>query len=320
MIRVTLYTRSGCHLCDEVRARLLELQPRYPHRLVEVDIESDAGLSRLYMEKIPVLRVGAYALQAPIGQTELEVTLAAALKGFVPGPEREPAERKRLVRINQAVLFFARHWLAVFNLVVFVYVAMPFAAPTLLELGADRPARWIYAVYSPLCHQLAFRSFFLFGGQPVYPRAAAGTHWTTYGQATGQSEDDFFNARRFTGNPRVGYKVALCERDIAIYGGILLAGLLFGLVRKWLHPAPIALWFLLGIVPVAVDGGSQLLSNLPFLHLAVRESTPFLRVLTGSLFGIMNVWMAYPYVEETMHETRALIVSRLAGVPPASAD
>jgi uncharacterized membrane protein len=319
-MRVTLYTRTGCHLCDEVRTRLNNLQARFPHRLVEVDIESDAGLEKLYLEKIPVLRIGAYTLQAPIGATELEVTLAAAERGYEPGPERKPAERRQLVRINRAVLFFARHWLAAFNLIVFLYVGMPVAAPTLMKLGAYQPARWIYAVYAPMCHQLAFRSFFLFGEQPVYPRAAADTQWMTFGQATGQSEDDFLNARRFTGDPRLGYKVALCERDVAIYGGILLAGLLFGLVRKRLPPAPIALWILLGIVPIALDGGSQLLSNLPFLPLTVRESTPFLRVLTGSMFGIMNVWLAYPYVEETMHETRAMIVSRLAGAAPVSAD
>ena len=44
MLNVTLYTRKGCKLCDEVKAELNELQSQYPHRLVEVDIESDAAL------------------------------------------------------------------------------------------------------------------------------------------------------------------------------------------------------------------------------------------------------------------------------------
>jgi hypothetical protein len=33
-------------------------------------------------------------------------------------------------------------------------------------------------------------------------------------------EEDIFAARQFVGNPQVGYKVARCQRDVAIYGGI----------------------------------------------------------------------------------------------------
>jgi len=36
----------------------------------------------------------------------------------------------------------------------------------------------------------------------------------------------------------------------------------------------------------------------------VRESTPFLRVLTGGLFGFATAWFGYPYVEESVQETR----------------
>jgi hypothetical protein len=43
----------------------------------------------------------------------------------------------------------------------------------------------------------------------------------------------------------------------------------------------------------------------------MRESTPFLRTLTGGLFGVMNVWLAYPYIEESFAETRALIAAKL---------
>jgi uncharacterized membrane protein len=318
-MRVTLYTRQGCHLCDDVRAQLVGLQARYPHRLVEVDIESDAALTRLYMDKIPVVRVGAYTLQAPINRSDLEVTLAAAAQAGTPAP-RGSAERRQAVRVNRIVLFFARHWLAVINLVAALYLGTALAAPVLMKMGHDRAARWIYAAYSPMCHQLAFRSFFLFGEQPVYPRAAAGTSWITYGEATTLSENDFVSARHYVGDPDVGFKVALCERDVAIYGGILLAGLAFTFMRKWLPPAPMVLWVLLGILPIALDGGSQLLSNLPFVPVAVRESTPTLRVVTGLLFGVMNAWLAFPYMEETMNDTRAMIVARLAGVSEVPSD
>ena len=44
MLNVTLYTRKNCKLCDEVKTELQELQSKYPHRLVEVDIETDSSL------------------------------------------------------------------------------------------------------------------------------------------------------------------------------------------------------------------------------------------------------------------------------------
>ncbi len=57
-----------------------------------------------------------------------------------------------------------------------------------------------------------------------------------------------------------------------------------------------------------------------FNLLPARESTPVLRSLTGALFGLANVWLAYPYVEESMREVRQNLEAKLARVdaPPAS--
>lgn len=315
MMRVTLFTQEDCHLCDEARAELKSLEKDFPHRLVEVDINSDPDLLNRYALEIPVIQVGPYTLSSPFGLTELKVTLAAALNGR-PSQDAAPvnqASRGQAIFLNRAVFAFARHWLAVFNLLVFIYVGLPFAAPTLMKLGAARPAKWIYRAYSPLCHQLAFRSWFLFGEQPAYPRSIAGTSLISYGRVTGLDENDYWGARAFIGNETVGYKVAFCERDVAIYGGMLLAGILFTFFRKRLGPLPIIAWVAVGIVPIALDGGSQLLSALPLLGFPIRESTPFLRTLTGALFGVMNVWLAYPYVEEAMRDTRTLVATKLAG-------
>jgi uncharacterized membrane protein len=93
---------------------------------------------------------------------------------------------------------------------------------------------------------------------------------------------------------------------------MFVGGLVFGLFRKRMKPLPILLWFLIGVLPIALDGGTQILSEFPFLSFPHRESTPLLRTVTGGLFGIMNVWMAFPYIEVSMNETHILVTSKLA--------
>ena len=52
---LTLYSKPGCHLCEDVRTLLDELQPQYRFRIVEIDITSDAALFNRYRYDIPVL-------------------------------------------------------------------------------------------------------------------------------------------------------------------------------------------------------------------------------------------------------------------------
>jgi glutaredoxin len=52
---VTLYSRPGCHLCDDARAALERVQARAPFTLQEVDIETDDALHARYLERIPVV-------------------------------------------------------------------------------------------------------------------------------------------------------------------------------------------------------------------------------------------------------------------------
>ncbi len=313
MMRVSLFTRQACELCEAVKDELKDLQAEYPHELIEVDIDSDPILQRHYAALAPVLKVGAYTLEAPIDQTQLRVTLGAAMYAWKHKPDANEDRRQQAVNLHKVLLYLSKHWLAILNFVVFLYVGTPFAAPVLMESGATRPARLIYTLYSPLCHQLAYRSWFLFGEQAAYPLESANTNLASYGEMTGLDEYDQWEAREFLGNDRLGYKVGLCQRDVAIYGGILLSGLLFTVLRKRVKPLPIVLWVVIGILPMAIDGGSQLLGALPIDFLSARESTPFLRTLTGLLFGIANTWLAYPYLEETMQELRVMVSMKLAG-------
>jgi glutaredoxin len=54
---VTLYSRPGCHLCDQARAELERIRQGTPFAIDEVDIESDDALHARYLERIPVIAV-----------------------------------------------------------------------------------------------------------------------------------------------------------------------------------------------------------------------------------------------------------------------
>lgn len=324
MIRVTIYTHAqATEATQAVRALLATLHDEVPHEIVEVDVGEDEALTRRLGE-LPQVRIGPYRLNPPFDRTRLLIALRAARDGYRQREATAPvrASSRAVTAIERVVWWFAHHWLLVFNLMVALYVGGAFTAPVLMHAGAEAPARVLYRLYGHVCHQLAFRSWFLFGEQPAYPRqSAAPQGWLSFHQATGLDESDrpqtLLQARRFVGNPRVGYKVALCERDIAIYGSILLFGLLFGLFRRHIKPLPLALWILIGWVPIAVDGFSQILSQAPLHLLPFRESTPLLRTLTGFLFGFTTAWFGYTLVEQSMAETRELMAPRMKGQKPA---
>ena len=215
---------------------------------------------------------------------------AAPVSQAVPASSSRPqAGSTRAVRIgDRIVLGITRHWLALFNLALLAFVGMPFLAPLLMHLGAAGPARLIYLVYAPTCHQLPDRSYFLFGEQRVYTVEQL----EDAGVLTGTG---LLERRRFVGDETLGWKVALCERDVAIYGSMIVAGLIFGLVRRRVPKLPVKI-YLLFLIPIAVDGLSQLVG--------LRTSNWWLRTLTGALFGMATVWLAYPYVQESMDATR----------------
>jgi glutaredoxin len=55
---VRLYGRPDCHLCDEARAGLESLRAGgLAFRLEEIDIETDEGLLKRYLERIPVVEL-----------------------------------------------------------------------------------------------------------------------------------------------------------------------------------------------------------------------------------------------------------------------
>jgi len=207
-----------------------------------------------------------------------------------------PASQSRTAP-DRVVSFIAEHWLLLVNSAVLTFVGLPILAPFLAEVGLERPALWIYSAYRLTCHQLPYRSYFI-GGSSL-----------THSVAEVEAVSGVSNPYALMHHPFVqsvfGSQTAFCQRDIAIYAAVLLAGLVFGLVRHWLRPLPFKV-FILFLIPIAVDGFTQVLGGI-VPGLPARESTWFLRTVTGGLFGIGGVWLAYPYIEQGMREIRESI-------------
>ena len=75
MTAVTLYTRPGCHLCDEARQAIVGLRDELPpFELHEVNIEQDEDLMGRYLERIPVVAVDGEV----VSELELKLDLLRA--------------------------------------------------------------------------------------------------------------------------------------------------------------------------------------------------------------------------------------------------
>lgn len=53
-----LYTRTGCHLCEEAKALIEPILREFGVALREVDIDEDAALQQRYGTDIPVIFIG----------------------------------------------------------------------------------------------------------------------------------------------------------------------------------------------------------------------------------------------------------------------
>ena len=156
----------------------------------------------------------------------------------------------------------ARGWVWLLNLGLLVYAGLPWLSPLLRQWGYERLGLWIANMYRTLCHQLAERSFFI--GQ---------------------------------------YQVCYCHRCTALYTSLLAMSLIYTLGR-WRHAIPwqVALLF---VLPMAIDGGWHLLDDILPWALRSADSAPgsinfWLRIVTGTLFGMGVVLWAYPRIQNEL--------------------
>jgi len=57
MTKVVVYTKEGCHLCENVIEELQKLSIAHPLDLSSVDITSNADLFQRFKETIPVVEI-----------------------------------------------------------------------------------------------------------------------------------------------------------------------------------------------------------------------------------------------------------------------
>jgi uncharacterized membrane protein len=178
---------------------------------------------------------------------------------------------------------------------------MAVLAPQLMLEGKSSAAKAVYRGFRFLCHQYPWRSWFFDGKQAYYPldfSESGGMLSLTEVSGLPLAE---IEPRAFFGNEFMGYKMAVCQRDFAIYAAMALFCLVFFLSRNRIKRVDWRIWLILGVLPMAVDGIWQFVSQvLPFIPL--RESTPFMRTVTGALFGFFSCWYLMPTLEKTLKE------------------
>lgn len=167
----------------------------------------------------------------------------------------------------------------IYILLLVIFMGLVALTPYLAfsDIGA---AKSLYSGFAPTCHQKISRSLCLFEG-----------NGTWIGDCTPQNGVYVADSRETiseTVSGALGYKFPVCSRDIGIYLFMLLGAIaypfVFKLDSKEILP-PILL--ILAIVPLAIDGTLQLVSDLGIsigpIH--AYESTNLLRLVTGGLAG-----------------------------------
>lgn len=156
-------------------------------------------------------------------------------------------------------------------------------------LAFSRDVGFIYDAFSHTCHQKLSRSLCVFsGGQGFWVADCIPQKGEYIADRADRTEI------RVETDGQVGYKMPVCSRDIGLYAAILLGGAIYPIVRelkdKNVYPA---IYLIIAIVPLGLDGGLQLLSDTSLLPLAY-ESTNAIRLLTGAIAGLASTFYAMP--------------------------
>ncbi len=166
-------------------------------------------------------------------------------------PRRQAFNRRVSGIVETLLMFVQRHWLAMLNTLLATFIGIAFLAPVGYALGFTGPSSAVFDFYRFFCGQVPSHSFYV-----------------------------------------DGYQMCLCSRCLAIYSSLLAAGLLLAMFRyrRSIRAISWKMWAL-GMVPMALDGGTQLFGW--------HESNVYLRLLTGIIFGLTTAWFVLPQIEES---------------------
>jgi uncharacterized membrane protein len=207
------------------------------------------------------------------------------------------------------------HGFETFLIVYGVWVFLPYFAPIFMHLGWTGAGKTVYFIYSFFCHQLPERSFFWFGSKTMYSLSEIQSVW--------QNTSNPMILRQFIGNASTGWKIAWSDRMISFYTSVWWFAVLWFPFRR--RVKPLSWWgLILMLIPIAMDGGTHMLSDFAGIGQGFRDTNAWLavltnqtfpitfyagdalgsfnsimRFLTGLLAGLGLVWFAFPYIFQT---------------------
>ncbi|MBI5953658.1 MAG: DUF2085 domain-containing protein [Chloroflexi bacterium] len=214
--------------------------------------------------------------------------------------------------------WLSAHWFGIFLVLFGLWVWTPFFAPIFMKIGWSSAGKAIYFIYSFFCHQLPERSFFLFGQKTMYTLSEI--------QAVWQDTINPMILRQFIGNTDMGWKIAWSDRMISFYTSIWIFAVAWSPFRKKIKPLS-CVGFALLLLPIALDGGTHMLSDLAGIGQGFRDSNQWLtsltnhslpvsfyagdafgsfnslmRLITGLLAGLAVAWLVFPSLEESFDQ------------------
>ncbi|HZR27061.1 MAG TPA: glutaredoxin family protein [Vicinamibacterales bacterium] len=75
--QLTIYSRPGCHLCDEMKQVVASVAERFELAITEINIDTDPELEKMYGWEIPVLLIeGVKIAKYRISEEQLTRALA----------------------------------------------------------------------------------------------------------------------------------------------------------------------------------------------------------------------------------------------------
>ncbi|MEM2908963.1 MAG: DUF2085 domain-containing protein [Candidatus Bilamarchaeaceae archaeon] len=176
----------------------------------------------------------------------------------------------------------------------FIYTALLLILETLviitplIAFSDKQTGEALYSAFAQTCHQKLSRSFCLFktdGGYLI-------DDCTPQTGVFVPNDNTLLLVER---NGLVGYKFPVCARCLALYTFALIGALAYPLLRRIEEKRlPPAIYFVIAILPLAIDGTLQFVSTTGFIQ--HYESTNAIRLLTGGLAGFALSFYVIPII------------------------